>query len=192
MLKELSDFLRPLPRHLRRLWRPDIGTQVNFVKDDKRVRIPKGGATGSPYYHDHPYHPALTPANVKGIGVNGWCWADQLSEYVTFDLDSIANHGDGLADEQLAEVVGRLMDVPEAEIVRSKSGRGIHVRIFFDPQPRAISHTEHARNGARALAWLVQKTALPLEAAVDACAKIAWIWHQDTAPSGFELLKEAT
>lgn len=135
--------------------------------------------------------PAADGETVKGVGVNGWNWCDQLSEYCTYDLDSIANHGDGLTDEHLAKIVGRLMDVPEVEIVRSKSGRGIHVRVFFDPQPHALTHAEHARNGARALAWLAQKTGLPLQAAVDACAKIAWIWHQDTAPGGFRLLKEA-
>lgn len=189
MFRELSDFLRPLPPHLRRLWRPDIGTQVLFAKGEP-MRIPKAGMTPQPYFDDHSYHPKLTPETVKGIGVNGWNWCDQRSEYVTFDVDSVANHGDGLPDDQLAQIVGRLMEVPEAEIVRSKSGKGIHVRIYFDPQPHALTHAEHARNGARALAWLAQRTGLPLQAAVDACAKIAWIWHQDTAPGGFQLLKE--
>jgi hypothetical protein len=190
MYAELSEFLRPLPKHLRRLWRPDIGTQVLFAKGEP-VRIPRGGRTPNPYFNDHSYHPRLTSASVKGVGINGWNWCDQVSEYVTFDLDSIATHGDGLTDEQLAEIIGRLMDVPEAEIVRSKSGRGIHVRLYFDPQPYALTHTDHARNAARALAWLAQKTGLPLQVAVDACGKIAWIWHRDTAPNGFELLKEA-
>ena len=190
MLDQLSDFLRPLPPHLRRLWRPDLGAQILFVHG-KPCRIPSGGKTASPYFNDHDYHPRLTPQTVKAVGVNGWGWADQRSEFTTFDVDSIANHGDGLTDEQLAEIVGRLMDVPEAEIIRSKSGRGIHVRIFFDPQPRALTHAAHARNGARALAWLAEQTGLPLAAAVDACGKIAWVWHRDTAPGGFELLKEA-
>ena len=126
-----------------------------------------------------------------GVGVNGWNWCDQRSEFVTFDLDSVANHGDGLTDEQLGAIVGKLMDVPEVEIVRSKSGHGIHARIYFDPQPYAVTHGEHAHNGARALAWLAQKSGLPLQSAVDACGSIAWIWHQNTAPNGFELLKEA-
>ncbi len=190
MFQELSEFLRPLPPYLRRLWRPDIGTQVLFVRG-KPIRIPHGGMTAKPEYHDHGYHPPLNAKTVKGVGVNGWVWDDGLSEYVTFDLDSVANHGDGLSDERLAEIIGRLMDVPEAEIIRSKSGRGIHVRVYFDPKPRALTHAEHARNGARALAWLAQKTGLPLQAAVDMCGQIAWIWHQDTAPGGFELLKEA-
>ncbi len=190
MFPELSEFVRDFPKHLRRLWRPDIGTQVLFAKGEP-VRIPWGGETPGPYFNDHSYHPRLTAENVVAVGVNGWAWPDGRSEYVTFDLDSVANHGDGLPDEQLAEIVGRLMDVPEAEIVRSKSGRGIHVRLFFDPKPHALTHTEHAHNGARALAWLAQRTGLPLQAAVDACGKIAWIWHRDTAPNGFELLKEA-
>ncbi len=189
MLAELSEFLRPLPKHLRRLWRPDLGTQVVFAKG-KPLRIPKGGKTAAPYFYDHCYHPRLTPASVKGIGVNGWNWCDQVSEFVTFDLDSVANHGGGLPPERLAEIAHRLMDVPEVELVRSKSGHGIHARIYFDPHPPARTHTEHAHNGARALAWLARQTGLPLESEVDAAGKIAWIWHQDTAPNGFELLKE--
>jgi hypothetical protein len=190
MLNELSEFLRASPPHLRKLWRPDIGTQVLFARGGP-MRIPRAGGTPHPHFHDHSYHPPLTPQTVKGVGVNGWNWCDQRSEYVTFDVDSVTNHGDGLTDERLAEIVGRLMEVPEAEVVRSKSGKGIHVRIYFDPQPHALTHTEHARNGARALAWLAEKTGLPLQAAVDACAQIAWIWHQDAAPGGFQLLKEA-
>ncbi len=133
----------------------------------------------------------MTRETVQGVGVNGWNWCDQLSEFVTFDLDSIANHGAGLTDVQLGEIVGRLMDVPEAEIIRSKSGRGFHVRIYFAPQPHAMTHGEHARNGARALAWLAQRIDYPLARAVDMCGAIAWIWHRDTAPSGFQLLKGA-
>ena len=158
MFAELSELLVRLPNHLRRLWRPDLGTQVLFVKG-KPIRIPKAGETASPYFHDHTYHPRLTPETVKAVGVNGWNWADQVSEYCTYDLDSIANHGDGLTDERLAEIVGKLMEAPEVEIVRSKSGRGIHVRVFFNPLPHAITHTEHARNGARALAWLCKRRA---------------------------------
>ena len=190
MFRELSEFLRPLPPHLRRLWRPDIGTQVLFAKGEP-MRIPKAGKTPHPYFHDHSYHPPLNAKTVKGVGTNGWNWCDQVSEYATYDLDSVANHGDGLTDDQLAEIVGKLMEVPEAEIIRSKSGKGIHVRVYFDPQPRALTHAAHSHNAARALAWLAQKIGLPLEAAVDASGKIGWIWHQDTAPGGFQLLKEA-
>jgi hypothetical protein len=190
MFDELSEFLRPLPAHLRRLWHPDIGCQV-LCRTGKPIRIPHAGDTSSPYYNDHSYNPRLTSEAVVGVGVNGWNWIDQRSEYVTFDVDSVANHGGGLPDDQLAEILAKLMDVPETEIIRSKSGRGIHVRLYFAPQPHAMTHGEHAHNGARALAWLAQETGLPLQSAVDACGKIAWIWHADTAPGGFHLLKEA-
>ena len=138
MFAELAEFLRPLPKHLRRLWGPHIGTQVLFVAGPP-IRIPKAGKTTEPYFFDHPYHPRLSVKTVKGIGVSGWDWCDQRSAFATFDLDSIANHGDGLTDEQLAKIVGRLMAVPEVELVRSKSGHGIHARVYFDPQPHALA-----------------------------------------------------
>jgi len=192
LLDELSDFLRRhLTRpHLSKLWRPDIGCQLLFSNGDRR-RIPKGGNTATPDYFDTNYHPRLTPENLLAVGTNGWCWTDQLSEYVTFDLDSLVNHGDGLPAEQLDEIVERLVGVPEVEIVRSKSGHGYHARVFFDPFPRAETHEDHAHNARRALAWLSQKIDTPLDAAVDMCGAIAWIWHQETAPNGFELIKEA-
>ena len=193
LLDDLSVFLRRhlAHPHLRRLWRPDIGCQVLFAKGDKRFRIPKGGATRTPYYDDTSYHPALNPESVLAVGTNGWNWIDQVSEYVTFDLDSLLNHGDGLKPEQLAEIVEKLTAVPEAEIVRSKSGLGYHVRLYFDPHPAADTHDDHAHNAHRALAWLSKKIDTPLEAAVDMCGAIAWIWHQNTASNGFELIKEA-
>jgi len=193
LLDDLALFLdRHLSRpYLRRLWRPDIGTQILFVQGEKRVRIPKGGATRTPYYHDTSYYPALNPESVLAVGVNGWNWIDQVSEYVTFDLDSLLNHGDGLQPEKLAELVEKIKAVPEAEIVRSKSGLGYHVRVYFDPHPRATTHNDHSHNAKRVLAWLGQKIDMPLDAAVDACGVIAWILHQKTASTGFELVKEA-
>jgi len=192
MLNELSEFLRPLPAHLRRLWRPDIGTQVLCVNGEC-YRIPKAGNTTRPFFHDHTYHPALTTESVLAVGVNGWNWADQVSEFVTFDIDAVANHTTtGLPPERLVEIVAKLMDVPDCELIRSKSGHGIHARMYFGPFPRALTHTEHAHNGARVLAWLARTTGLPLESEVDACGAIAWIYHRDTAPNGFELLKGAT
>ncbi len=190
MFRELAEFLRPLPLHLRRLWGPHIGTQILFAQGVP-IRIPKAGKTTKPYYHDHSQHQVLTAETVVGVAVSGWDWPDQKSVYVTFDIDSVLNHGDGLSAEQLAAITAKLMEVPEVELIRSKSGHGLHARLYFDPQPWAMSHTEHARNGARALAWLAQKTGLPLQSAVDACGKMAWIWHSDARPGGFQLLKEA-
>ena len=132
--------------HLRRLWRPDIGTQILFAKGDKRFRIPKGGARERRITTTPAIIRRLNPESVLAVGINGWNWVDQVSEYVTFDLDSLLNHGDGLKPEQLAEIVDKINAVPEAEIVRSKSGLGYHVRLYFDPHPAADTHDDHAHN----------------------------------------------
>jgi len=191
MLTELSEFVREhCPPHLRRLWGPWIGTQVLFT-DGKPHRIPYGGKTPDPTYND--YKP-LSVEKVLAVGVNGWDWPDGVSRFVTLDIDSVVNHATtGLAPERLDEIVQALMAVPEVELIRSKSGHGIHARIYFAPYPLARTHTDHAHNGARALAWLARTTGLPLDAEVDACGAIAWIWHRDADPvRGFQLLKEAT
>ena len=195
LLSELTDFLKSQPPHLKKLWHSSIGTQLSFtneVPEDKReLRIPHdgNGKHGEPYFDDTAYHPPLD--QLLALGVSGWDWADKRSRYVTFDLDSLLNHVKGLTPEKIIEIVEKLKTVPWVEIVRSKSGHGFHVRIFFDPYPIALTHNEHARNAERALAFLSQITSLDLKAAIDKCGEMAWIYHVDTAPTGFELIKDS-
>jgi hypothetical protein len=184
--------LSSLPAHLRRLWHPSIGTQIIFDNADDAIRIPHDGdgKNGQPNFYDTPYFRPLDEA--VGIGVNGWDWSDQVSVFVTFDLDSITNHGEGLSPEKLAAIVEKLKAVPWVEIIRSKSGQGYHVRAYFDPMPRAATHTDHARNAERVLAYLSKVTGLDLTSDVDVCGAVAWIFYRDTAPNGFKLLKAAS
>ena len=188
LLDAVAEFLKSLPPHLRRLWRPDIGTQILYQNGDAK-RIPFGGNSKNPHFDDTPYYLALTPRSVLGVGVNGWNWVDQVSEYVTYDLDSIVNHAGGVPAEKLAEIVEQLKTI-DCEIVRSKSGHGYHVRVHFDPFPVALTHTAHAKNAKRVLAWLGDRLKLPMNDAVDVAGGIAWIWHANTAPNGFEVVKE--
>ena len=192
----LSDTLRPLPPHLRRLWGPYIGTQLLWTddvpEDHRELRIPYNGngKRGEPDFSDPSYFPPLD--KLLAVGVNGWDWPDRRSRYVTFDLDSLLNHVKGLTPEKIAEIIVKLKAIPWVEIIRSKGGHGYHVRIYFDPFPYAFTHSEHAHNAERALVFLSQVTGLDLKAAVDACGAMAWIYHHDTAPNGFELVKDAT
>jgi hypothetical protein len=146
----LSDFLRALPAHRRKLWGPYIGTQLlwdDTVPDEKRkLRIPHDGdgKRGEPDYSDSSYFPSLD--KLIAVGVNGWDWPDRRSRYVTFDLDSLLNHVKGLTPEKIAEIIVKLQAVPWVEIIRSKGGHGYHIRIYFsEPFPYAFTHTEHAR-----------------------------------------------
>ena len=188
-LDAVEAFLKPLPQHLRRLWRPDMGLQVNYQNGDNR-RVPHNGRTTSPYYDDMPYYLALTDRSVLGVGVNGWNWVDQVSEFVTFDLDSVLNHAGGVSPAKLREVVEKLKKL-ELEIIRSKSGHGYHVRAHFDPYPSALSHTQHAKNAKKVLGWIGKTLDMPITESVDCFGAIAWIWHKDTGPNGFEIIKPA-
>jgi len=196
MFAELSDFLRLLPAHLHKLWGPHIGTQLlwddSIPEDKRKMRIPHDGdgKKGEPDFSDTSYFPSLD--KLIAVGVNGWDWPDRQSRFVTFDLDSLLNHVEGLTPERIAEIIVKLKAVPWVQIVRSKSGHGFHIRVFFHPFPIAHTHTEHARNAERALAYLSQITGIDLKAAIDACGAIAWIYHVDTAENGFELIKDVT
>ena len=196
LLSELTDFLKSQPPHLKKLWHSSIGTQLSFtneVPEDKReLRIPHdgNGKHGEPYFDDTAYHPPLD--QLLALGVSGWDWADKRSRYVTFDLDSLLGHVKGLTPERLAEIVDKLKQVPWVEIVKSKGGKGYHVRVYFDPLPIANTHTEHAHNAERALAHLSAVTGIDLQAEVDVCGAIAWLWHRDTSADGFALIKDST
>ena len=192
----LSEFLRLLPPHLRKLWGRHVGTQIlwnDTVPEEKRtLRIPHDGdgKRGEPDFSDTAYFPPFN--KVVGIAVNGWDWPDRCSRFVTFDLDSLLNHVKGLTPERIAEIIEKLRVVPWVELIRSKGGHGYHIRIYFDPYPIALTHTEHANNAERTLAFLSEVTGLDLKAACDTCGAMAWIFHADTAPNGFELIKDAT
>ncbi len=173
---------------LEHLWNPDNGCQLLF-DCAKPVRIPRGGCTAHPYFHDTMYFPPLS--SLIAVGVNGWNWVDRKSVFVVFDFDSIVNHSMGLSPEQLAAILVRLQNVPWVSIVRSKSGQGFHVYVFFEPFPHAATHKEHAYNARRVLSHLSNELILDLAQSVDMCGAIAWIWHRDAAPNGFEIVKEA-
>jgi hypothetical protein len=199
-LEAIEKFLnenQPL-RHVRKLWRPDIGAQINYVIPDphgkqlvRRIPTDGKGERGEPYFDNTSYFVPPTPKTTEGIGVNGWNWVDQISEFGTFDLDSIVGHSEGLPQSELDEIAVRFREIPEVELIRSKGGHGYHARTYFEHPPVARTHKEHQLNCQRALRWLAERTGLDLTAKVDCCGVIAWIWHRNTAPNGFELIKPA-
>ena len=82
----------------------------------------------------------------------------------------------------------------EAEIIHSKGGKGFHVRLYFDPDhlPLARTRNDHIINCQRSLIWLSGRVGLDLGDMADAVGVVAWIWHVDRKPGGFELIKQST
>ena len=192
MLIDIIERVRAaVPDHLRGRCAPDIETQINF--DDQRFRIPHDG-NGEPNFSDHANHPPFD--KLVALGTTGWNWVDQRSLFFVYDFDSLVGHVQGLDVATLDELVRAFLAVEEVEIIRSKSGKGIHVIAYCDPDhlPRAAArdmHIDHARRALQLLAGRLKLT-FDLEAAVDAVGVVGWIWHRDKGEHGFKLLKRST
>lgn len=187
LLDDLRPFVRThVPEHLQGLFAPDGETQLLFPA--KRIRIPHDG-NGSPVFDDTSYYPPVS--NLQALGVTGWNYVDGSSHHVTIDLDGL-NHKDGHSD--LDDLVARLCLLDQVEIIRSKSGKGYHARVYFDPEsaPRCRTREQHIAVAGRALVWLSSRIGEDLQAKADAVGVVAWIFHVDRGPNGFEIVKRST
>lgn len=179
-----------VPDHLRGLWDCQMETQLVFG-DESKYRLPRDG-NEQPHYHDHEYHPPFD--SLTEFGVSGWDWIDQVTRFVTIDLDSIANHAGGHDQQFLDALVDRLSHIDAVEIVRSKSGRGYHLRCYFNPEhrPKATTRKAHIHHATNLVAWLSAQTGEPLPDVADAVGVMAWIFHHQRGENGLELIKRST
>src|SRR5262249_11537201 len=96
------------------------------------IRIPKN-AKSEPIDNDTYFR--YPPNAIHRIGWSGWHWRDRASEFVVYDLDSIANHEAGLNDAQLEAAKNAVLKLPYATLRRSKSGLGFHVYVDLPTRP---------------------------------------------------------
>ena len=96
------------------------------------LRVPKNAGTDPIDNDSKPLFPAH---HIEAVGMTGWNYRLKRSVRVGFDFDAIEGHarGVGISDEQLEQVREKLTGVPEALILRSTGGQGLHVYIEFDP-----------------------------------------------------------
>jgi hypothetical protein len=195
LLEELRPFVRQnVPDHLQGLWNSDIEFQANFSAtnpEDGKFRVPHDG-NGTPTFDDHAYHPPME--KLTALGPTGWNYVDGRSVYNTIDIDHVMGHVAGHSAETIDDLLRRLILVPEVEIIFSKGGRGLHVRLYFDPDnlPLARTRKEHIANCVRSLAWLSGIIGLDLGDKADAVGVVAWIHHIDRKPDGFKQIKRST
>lgn len=195
---------------LAHLYSPELEVQVNVAPDGgtrvekeyqgkkwhgwtdgkstwKMIRIP-WSADKNPKFTDTKM--AWDMKHAEKIGLTGWNWVDKCSLWVGFDVDSIVGHKEGLPDEEIAEVLAKLMEIPWVTLRRSRGGKGFHVYVFLDPAPETKTHTEHAAVARAVLSLMAREIGEDLSAKVDVFGNILWIWHRDTADDGFELLQQ--
>jgi hypothetical protein len=187
--------------HLRGLWGPWMETQLLTTAErlDSKTgkmepwtpRIPHGSSTDSPTYEDTTYFP--DPKTWIAVGVSGWDWAEQRSRFLTFDVDA-GDHAAGHDDEIIADIIRALTPIAEVELLYSKGGRGVHIRVYFDEDdmPRTTNHNEHGALARPIARWLSERSGIDLERFKDCAGFIAWIAHTDAQPGGFKRIKKST
>ena len=141
----------------------------------KAIRIP-WGANKDPKFTDSPMTWDLD-AHAHAIGMTGWDWKTKVSRWVGFDFDDITNHADGLTENELNEIKDALFKISWATIRQSTGGRGLHIYVFLDPVPTE-THNEHAALARAILGKLAALTGINLQAKIDVCGHILWIWRQ--------------
>jgi hypothetical protein len=182
-----------LPPHLRRRLNSDLEIQLTFEPngDDKgERRIPKEGDTTEPHFNDSDHHP--DDSKLIRVGTSGWDWINAKSIFFVVDVDAAANHSEGQPRERIEELIQAVQEVPQVELLRSRSGLGVHLILWEDPDrlPIASTRAEHKGNSARALRWLASRISFPLADAVDCAGVMGWLWHRECGEHGFELIKD--
>jgi hypothetical protein len=146
------------------------------------VRMPKN-ANSEPIDNDHDLRYPLD-IHADSIGLTGWNWVDKKSVRIGFDYDSITGHaeGVGVSDEQLDLVTAKLNDIPQALVLRSTGGSGLHVYFEFDPEnlPTTNNHTEHAALALACLKEISLQVGFDFQAGMDVGGGNMWVWAKRT------------
>jgi hypothetical protein len=151
----------------------------------KPFRIP-WNARAEPSYEDSPLK--YSTDRFAAIGMTGWNWAEERSEWVGYDFDSIINHAKGLSNEELKRIYNLLEELPFTTIYTSTSGSGYHVYVDITNSPKIRNHTDHAAFSRAILSKISGLCGFEITSKVDVCGGILWVWK--IGAKGFKLLKK--
>lgn len=174
------------------------GVKWNGWTDDltvwKPFRIPRSANT-SPEYTDSEIKFDLAQ-HAEAIGMTGWNWVDQQSEWVAFDFDAIVGHTDkhtkNLTIEQLDQIKNLAMQIPWVTIRKSTSGNGLHFYVFLDPVKTA-NHVEHAALARAILGKMSAFVGFDFKSLVDICGGNMWVWARKMkGTDGLKVIKSGT
>ena len=182
-----------------KMYHPNMEVQVNVAKDNgehvrgehagktwrgwtdgfetwKSFRIP-WNADGDAQYIDNELNFDLAK-HVEGIGMTGWDWKNKQSLWVGYDFDSITNHEAGIPEEVLKELQDKTLNIEWVSLLRSTSGKGIHLYLFFSEPIPTATHTEHAALARSLLSSLTIETGFNFKASVDCVGSVLWCYHR--------------
>jgi hypothetical protein len=159
----------------------------------KQVRWPYNSGT-KPEFKDFEPKFALVD-HVESIGTTWWAWETQESVGCVFDFDSIIGHAAGLSKKELQRIVEKLSSLDYVTIIKSTSGNGYHVLVFFEEgmRPKTKNHREHALVAEVVLNKMSEDAGFEFADKVDCYGMIGWIWsiRATEANQGFAMVKQA-
>ena len=199
-IASLKKFLRLAPCPVAQMYTEEMEVQVNVAKDEgmawhknhkfgvsrgwedpitgevwKPFRIPHKADT-EPEYRDTELGYELS-VHAEAIGMTGWNWVKKTSQWIVFDFDSLVNHASGITQKEMDDIENSCMGIPYLGVMRSTSGKGLHIYVFFegDGYPTQ-NHMEHAALARSFLGLLSATLGMKLDASVDCVGSIMWIW----------------
>jgi hypothetical protein len=199
-----------------KLYTPNMEVQVNVAKDNgvrvtgeykrrrwrgwkdpetgkmwKSFRIPWNADT-IPDYTDSPLRWDLAE-HAEGIGMTGWDWKNRETRWVGYDFDAITNHKEGLTKDILDDLVEKTTKIPWVSLLRSTSGNGYHLYLFFDKPFPTATHNEHSAVARSMLSLLTVETGFNFRTTVDCVGSILWCFHRKSeGTNGLTWIKENT
>ena len=214
----INNFLQAkAPERFAKLYSPNMECQVNAAQDGgervekdyhgrkwhgwtdgltiwKSFRIPRN-ANSDPEYEDTKMAWDLE-LHAEAIGMTGWDWKNRCSKWVGFDFDDLVGHSENhrkkLSQQELDEVRTTACEIEWVTVLRSTSGKGLHLYVFLDDVPTQ-NHNEHAALGRSIIGKLSALTGFDFESKVDVCGSNMWVWHRKcVGTNGFECLKEGS
>jgi len=169
---------------------------TNGIHTWKQVRWPYNAGT-KPNFKDWKPDFPLDPAEgyTHSLGTTWWNWERLESEAVVFDFDSIVGHKAGLATKELNRIIAKLKKLDYVTIIKSTSGNGFHVLVFFEEgkRPKTANHNEHALVAEVVLQKMSEDAGFDLADKVDCYGMIGWIWsvRANAENQGFAMVKQA-
>jgi hypothetical protein len=128
---------------------------------------------------------------IEALGCTGWNWKERCSYWLWYDFDSILNHSKGLSDDDLKSVEEKVKQLDYIKIIKSKSGKGLHLYIVLSGPVPTANHTEHAALGRSILSFISSEIGIDLKTKVDVCGGNLWIYHRNISNDGFDIIKDA-
>lgn len=196
---KVTKFVSQLPHVLSGMAGPTHTYQVSFPK-------------GTPWTADGESCPESEPVQIRldgtpntqtlpgplseaTIGSNFRCTETGQLFAIGVDIDGL-NHSGGLTEEQLEDILAKLMLLDYLYIIRSRSGQGFHLYAFL-AQDIITDNNSHARMYGDALA---RQIALDigvdpdwfLGEVVDKAGQILFFYSPNPGQRGFEVVKEHT